>query len=51
MAKNLDPTAGVAELFPQEFARVLVNLINNGFATPISVPSRVTKLGLRQPRA
>ena len=31
MEKELDPTVGMVELFPQEFARVLVNLINNGF--------------------
>ena len=28
---TLDPAAGMVELFPQEFIRVMVNLINNGF--------------------
>src|SRR5262249_29902525 len=29
--KSFDPTAGVVDLFPQEIARVLLNLISNGF--------------------
>jgi signal transduction histidine kinase len=31
LAKDLDPAAGQAEMFPQEIVRVLVNLIGNGF--------------------
>ena len=31
MKKDLDPTAGLVELYPQEFIRVMLNLINNGF--------------------
>ncbi len=31
MEKDLDPAAGSVELFPQEFIRVMLNLINNGF--------------------
>ena len=31
MLKNLDPTIGSVVVYPQEIARVLVNLINNGF--------------------
>jgi signal transduction histidine kinase len=31
MEKNLDPAVGTVELYPQEFTRVLLNLINNGF--------------------
>jgi two-component system NtrC family sensor kinase len=29
--RSLDPTAGEADLFPQEITRVLLNLISNGF--------------------
>ncbi len=29
--RELDPGAGIAELFPQEITRVLLNLISNGF--------------------
>src|SRR5262249_237744 len=29
--KSFDPTAGVVDLFPQEIAGVLLNLISNGF--------------------
>jgi two-component system, NtrC family, sensor kinase len=29
--KQLDPQAGMVELFPQEFTRVMLNLITNGF--------------------
>ena len=29
--KSLDPNAGVADLYPQEMTRVLLNLISNGF--------------------
>ncbi|MDE5440857.1 GAF domain-containing protein [Bradyrhizobium sp. CSA207] len=31
LARELDPNAGTAELFPQEITRVLLNLISNGF--------------------
>jgi two-component system NtrC family sensor kinase len=31
LEKSLDPNAGVADLFPQELTRVLLNLISNGF--------------------
>jgi len=31
LEKDLSPNAGMVELYPQEFTRVLVNLINNGF--------------------
>jgi len=31
MEKDLDPSVDMVELYPQEFTRVLVNLINNGF--------------------
>ncbi|MGY4235518.1 two-component system NtrC family sensor kinase [Bradyrhizobium sp. USDA 4449] len=29
--RDLDPAAGVAEVFPQEITRVLLNLVSNGF--------------------
>jgi GAF domain-containing protein len=31
MEKQLDPAAGMVEVFPQEITRVLLNLISNGF--------------------
>ncbi len=31
MNKDLDPAAGSVDLYPQEFIRVMLNLINNGF--------------------
>jgi signal transduction histidine kinase len=31
ITKSLDPNGGVAELYPQEMTRVLLNLISNGF--------------------
>jgi signal transduction histidine kinase len=31
LERSLDPSAGEAELFPQEITRVLLNLISNGF--------------------
>jgi two-component system NtrC family sensor kinase len=31
MEKSLDPTAGEADVFPQEITRALLNLISNGF--------------------
>jgi GAF domain-containing protein len=31
IAKSLDPAAGVADIYPQEMTRVLLNLISNGF--------------------
>jgi signal transduction histidine kinase len=31
LEKDLDPQAGAADLYPQEFIRVLLNLIGNGF--------------------
>ena len=31
MEKDLDPGAGTVDAFPQEFIRVMLNLINNGF--------------------
>jgi CheY-like chemotaxis protein len=31
LEKDLDPTIGAVEIFPQEISRVLVNLVNNGF--------------------
>ena len=31
MKKDLDPAVGMVELYPQEFIRVMLNLINNGF--------------------
>ena len=31
LKKQLDPKAGMVDLFPQEFIRVLLNLIGNGF--------------------
>ncbi len=35
LAKNLDPAVGEVELYPQEFTRVLLNLISNGFYAAI----------------
>jgi signal transduction histidine kinase len=31
MLKDLDPAIGLVDLYPQEFIRVMLNLINNGF--------------------
>ena len=31
LERDLDPAAGTVDLFPQEFIRVMLNLINNGF--------------------
>src|SRR5262249_51268605 len=31
MEKSLDPSAGEADVFPQDITRVLLNLISNGF--------------------
>ena len=31
MKKDLDPAAGMVDLYPQEFIRVMLNLIGNGF--------------------
>jgi signal transduction histidine kinase len=31
MEKNLDPEAGSIDAFPQEFHRVMLNLISDGF--------------------
>ena len=31
MEKDLDPAAGMVDLYPQEFIRVMLNLIGNGF--------------------
>jgi signal transduction histidine kinase len=31
MEKDLDPKAGLIDAFPQEFLRVMLNLISNGF--------------------
>ncbi len=31
LVKNLDPAVGEVDLYPQEFTRVLLNLISNGF--------------------
>ncbi len=31
LERDLDPAAGLVELYPQEFTRVLLNLIGNGF--------------------
>lgn len=31
MSKSLDPAVGQVEIYPQEFVRVLLNLISNGF--------------------
>jgi signal transduction histidine kinase len=31
LVKDLDPAAGEVDLYPQEFTRVLLNLISNGF--------------------
>jgi signal transduction histidine kinase len=31
LARDLDPNAGTAELYPQEITRALLNLISNGF--------------------
>jgi two-component system, NtrC family, sensor kinase len=31
LEKQLDPTAGTVDLYPQEFIRVMLNLIGNGF--------------------
>jgi signal transduction histidine kinase len=31
LAKNFDPAVGEVDLYPQEFTRVLLNLISNGF--------------------
>ncbi|GGI34041.1 GAF domain-containing protein [Bradyrhizobium guangdongense] len=31
LMRDLDPSAGMAELYPQEITRVLLNLISNGF--------------------
>src|SRR6202030_84555 len=31
LVKNLDPGVGEVDLYPQEFTRVLLNLISNGF--------------------
>jgi signal transduction histidine kinase len=29
--RDLDPAAGMVDMYPQEFTRVIVNLVNNGF--------------------
>jgi two-component system, NtrC family, sensor kinase len=31
LQRNFDPTAGMADVYPQEISRVLLNLISNGF--------------------
>jgi GAF domain-containing protein len=31
LKRDLDPAAGMVDMYPQEFMRVMVNLINNGF--------------------
>ena len=31
LQRNLDPAAGMIDLYPQEITRVLLNLISNGF--------------------
>jgi signal transduction histidine kinase len=31
LERNLDPSAGIIDLYPQEITRVLLNLISNGF--------------------
>ena len=31
MERNFDPAAGMADVYPQEITRVLLNLISNGF--------------------
>lgn len=31
LERSLDPTAGEADVYPQEISRVLINLISNGF--------------------
>ena len=31
LERALDPAAGQVDIYPQEFTRVLVNLVNNGF--------------------
>jgi signal transduction histidine kinase len=31
LVRNLDPAVGMVDLYPQEFTRVLLNLISNGF--------------------
>ena len=31
LERNLDPSAGIVDLYPQEITRVLLNLISNGF--------------------
>jgi signal transduction histidine kinase len=31
LQRDLDPSAGMADVFPQEITRVLLNLISNGF--------------------
>ena len=31
MERNLDPAAGLADVYPQEITRVLLNIIANGF--------------------
>ncbi|HXA26055.1 MAG TPA: GAF domain-containing protein [Acetobacteraceae bacterium] len=50
--KDLDPAAGMVDLYPQEFIRVMLNLINNGFyaarnrANQGAVPDFEPTLGL-----
>jgi two-component system NtrC family sensor kinase len=31
MQRNFDPSVGIADVYPQEITRVLLNLISNGF--------------------
>ena len=31
LKRDLDPAVGAADIYPQEFTRVLLNLISNGF--------------------
>jgi hypothetical protein len=31
VARDLDPSVGIADVYPQEITRVLLNIISNGF--------------------
>jgi two-component system, NtrC family, sensor kinase len=45
LEKELDPQAGTAELYPQEFIRVMLNLIGNGFYAARNRANRTAEEG------
>jgi two-component system, NtrC family, sensor kinase len=45
LEKQLDPKAGMVDLFPQEFIRVMLNLIGNGFYAARNRANRTTDPG------